>query len=127
MTPGTYDLNLYRGDTWKARFQLYDVIDGAQSPVDLTGATVAAEIRDRPNGLTIVELDCVITLPNIIDVAMTPAMWTDAPTGTGAWDLEITYGNGDVHTAVAGKVTITADVTGSQPVLQAARTGRRSA
>ena len=109
--PGKYDLSLYRGDSFEWRFQLWE--DEARTdPVDLTGATVAAEFRDKSGGLTIVAFRCVVTLPNIIDVFMDAAMWAGAP-ATGVWDLQITFLDGEVRTVVAGKVAVTADVTDS--------------
>jgi hypothetical protein len=111
MLPGKYDLGLYRGDSYAWRFQLWDDADQTEE-TDLTGVTAAAEIRDKSAGLQIVALDCAITLPNIIDVEMTPAMWADCPT-KGIWDLQLTYTGGDVHTVVRGAVAVTPDVTDS--------------
>ena len=114
MTPGKYDLALYRGDSYSWRFQLWRD-PGRTQPLDLTGALVAAEIRDKPGGLTIVVLTCVVTLPNIVDVDLDAEAWVAAPMA-GVWDLEVTMPDGTVQTPVAGKVSVTADVTGSLPV-----------
>jgi len=115
---GKYDLVLYRGDSYTRRVRLWED-DLKTDPVDLTGATVAAEFRDKSGGTNVVALDCTITLPNIIDVSITPDMWVGAPT-SGAWDLEVTYASGAVITYLAGKVTVTPDVTNST-VVRAAR------
>lgn len=121
MTPGKYDLTLYRGDTWKATFNLFTTDDSdVSTPVDLTGATVEAEFRDKPGGATTVALETVVTLPNSIAVELTPELWTGAP-NAGAWDLEVTYPSGDVQTVVAGTVKVTADVTNSPVVVRGAR------
>lgn len=64
MTPGRYDLNLYRGDTYRWRFRLWED-DFKTVPVDLTGSTVAAEFRDKPGVATVVALDTTLTEPNI--------------------------------------------------------------
>jgi hypothetical protein len=114
MTPGKYNLDLYRGDSYAARFVLWQD-DASTIPVDLTGATVAAEIRDKSAGLKIVELDVTVTVPNIVDVYMTPDMYTDCP-AKGVWDLQVTFADGQVHTPIAGAVTITPDVTDSLPM-----------
>ena len=113
MLPGKYDLGLYRGDSYAWRIQLWDDAD-LSDPTDLTGATVAAEIRDKPAGPIIVELDCAVTLPNIVDMTMTPAMWVDCP-AKGVWDLQLTFTGGEVRTVLRGAVTVTADVTESTP------------
>jgi len=109
--PGAYDLKLYRGDSYAWRFTLW-ADDARTVPADLTGATVAAEVRDKPAGSTVVALVCVVTLPNIVDVTLGGVSWLDMP-ASGAWDLQVTYAAGEVHTAVAGKVTVTTDVTAS--------------
>ena len=111
MTPGKFNLDLYRGDSYAWRFILW--ADDAQTvPVDLTGATVAAEIRDKSAGTHIVDLDVVVTQPNIVDVAMTPTMYDTCPS-KGVWDLQVAFADGQVHTPVAGAVTVTPDVTDS--------------
>ena len=111
MTPGKFDLVLYRGDSYEWNFALWADANKTD-PVDLTDAVVAAEIRDKPGGTSVVTLDCTVTLPNEIAVALTAAMWAGAPT-TGAWDLEVSFPTGEVHTVVGGKVTVTADITNS--------------
>jgi hypothetical protein len=109
-SPGKYDLDLYRGDSSEWTFKLWNRdSQGVQTEVDLTGATVAAEIRDKPGGQTVITLNCVVALPNTIYVKLTPAMWSVNLKG-GAWDLEVTNASG-VHTYIAGRVTVTPDVT----------------
>lgn len=111
MAPANYDLALYHGDTYTWRYRLWQ--DEAKTqPIDLTGATVAAEIRDKPGGLKVMTLNCVITQPNIVDVDLPKSAWVDAPP-KGSWDLEVTFPDGTVRTAVAGKVSVTQDVTNS--------------
>lgn len=127
MTPGKFDLQLYRGDSYAWRFRIWT--DTAQTvPANLLGATAMAQIRDKSAGDKIVDLICTITQPNLIDVSMTPAKYSTCPP-SGVWDLQITYSDGQVHTPIAGTVTVTPDVTASQPMalmvdsLRAARYG----
>jgi hypothetical protein len=111
MTPGTFPLDLYRGDSYAWRFVLWQ--DEAKTlPVDLTGATAEAEIRNASAGTTIVTLECTVVVPNSVDVVMTPAMYATCPK-TGVWDLQITFPDGSVHTPIAGPVNLTPDVTDS--------------
>ena len=114
MSPGRYDLNLYRGDTYAWRFQLWEECDRAE-PVDLTGAVAAAEIRDEPAGAVVMALDCSVTPPNIVDVALAADLWAGFAPPAGIWDLQLTYPAGDVQTPIYGLVGITDDVTGSTP------------
>jgi hypothetical protein len=111
MIPGKLDLKLYRGDSYGWQFKLWT--DSARTvAVSLAGATVAAEVRDKPSGVKIVPLTCTITLPNIVNVSMTPAMSVSCPP-KGVWDLQVTYSDGQVQTPVGGAVFIIADVTDS--------------
>jgi len=114
MTPGRFDLNLYRGDSAAWRFQLWEDCDRL-APVDLTGAVVAAEIRDAPAGAVVMPLLCTITEPNIVDVDLPAALWPGFTPAAGIWDLQLTYAAGDVQTPIYGLVGITDDVTGSTP------------
>lgn len=119
MTPGRYDLVLYRGDSYSWTFQLWSDPEKTVA-ISLTGATVAAEFRDKSEGTVVVTFGTTVTLPNTIDVEMTAEQWTGAPTG-GVWDLEVTFPDASVRTMVAGKVSVTADVTNSSPTTFAAR------
>jgi len=111
VTPGKYDLTLYRGDTHAFRVLLW--ADNMQTvPYDLTGAEVEAEIREKSAGTFVVALETVVTLPNIVDVTMTPDLFVTCPS-KGVWDLQVTTADGEVLTPLAGAVTVTPDVTDS--------------
>ena len=111
MTPGTYNLKLYRGDTHNFRVILW-ADDAATVPYDLTGAEVEAEIREKSAGTHVVTLDTVVTLLNTVDVTMTPEMFDTCPL-RGVWDLQVTTAGGEVLTPLAGSVAVMADVTDS--------------
>ena len=112
--PGTYNLDLYKGDSYQWRFRLW--ADPMFSvPIDLTGATVKSEIRDKSGGSTIVALECVIEEPNTVFATLSPADSALCP-AAGVWDLQITYPAGTVSTALAGSVAVTPDVTDSSEV-----------
>jgi hypothetical protein len=109
MTPAAYDLKLYRGDTTRFKVMLWQDT-GKTQPVDLTGATPAAEIRDKTAGVKITTLTCTVSAPGEITVELLPAGYVTVPS-SGVWDLQVTFPSGDVRTMVAGKVTVTGDVT----------------
>ena len=109
MIPGRLPLVLYRGDTSRWQFRLW--LDTAKTqPADLTGASAASQIRDRPGGALIAALTCVITLPNLIDATLAAADSAKLPS-SAVWDMQITYASGDIATVLAGPVNTTSDVT----------------
>jgi hypothetical protein len=113
MIPGKLDLKLYRGDSYAWQFKLWQ--DSARTTpvvISAAGTVVAAEVRDKPGGVKIVPLSCVVTAPNIVNVTMTSAMSISCPP-KGVWDLQVTYPDGQVQTPIGGAVLIIPDVTDS--------------
>ena len=107
----SHPLRLYRGDTARWRYLLW--ADTATTvPLDLTGVLVAAEIRAGTGTTPITPVGCVVTLPNQIDLTLTPAATAGLPS-SAAWDLQLTYPSGDVQTIVGGPVLLTGDITHS--------------
>jgi hypothetical protein len=112
-TPGKLALALYRGDTNRWRFVLWQ--DKEKTiPVDLTGVTVSAEIRNIPGGSDVTVAGILVSPPNTIDMTF------DIPDSRtviarGVWDLQLTMPDGNIHTLLAGPVTTTPDVVGSGP------------
>lgn len=112
MTPGKFNLSLYRGDTYQWRFVLW--ADAEKTvPVDLAGVTVKSEIRDKPGGTLQATLACEIESPNIIVAALSAVESEKLIAPAAAWDLQLCYNSGDVTTILAGQVKITQDVTES--------------
>ena len=109
MIPADYQLEIYRGDSAHWRFKLW-AAPGV--PTDLTGATPKAEIRDRPAGTQVGLMDCAVTLPNIVDMMLSPEVSHMLPS-RGVWDLQITYSSSEVQTPIGGAVIVTPDVTDS--------------
>ena len=110
MTPGDYALTLYRGDTYRWTFILW--ADANKTvPVDLTNATVKAEIRDKSAGTHITSMTCTTSLPNTIHMVLDATSCKTAV--NGKWDLQITDPINGVRTVLGGTVTITDDITDS--------------
>jgi hypothetical protein len=114
MQPGKFDLTLYRGDSYEWQFVLWQDEDKTV-PVDLTGATVAAEIRDKTAGRTVIDLQPRVDVSNVVTIRVTPDMYKRCP-ARGVWDLQILFPDGHVHTPIYGTVTVTGDVTQSLPM-----------
>lgn len=111
MIPGKYDLNLYRGDSYAWQLKLWND-QNRTDPTVLTGAVVAAQIRDKPSGEKIVDLGCTVTAPNIINLTISPGQSASAPP-KGVWDLQITFADSTVQTPIGGTVKVIPDVTAS--------------
>lgn len=112
--PTIYDLGIYRGNTF--RMQLTAWQDDAETvPLDLTGATAAAEIRDKAMGKLLATLDVVLTPPNTVDLELHASVTATLAPGKRAWDLEVALANGDIRTVLAGAVQVVANVTHSVP------------
>jgi hypothetical protein len=110
--PGVYDLSIYRGDNFGFQVVLWEDPDKT-TPVDLTGATAKAEIRDNPGGVLSVAFVCTITPPNTVALALDAA--AAAMVRAGVWDLQITRADGWISTVLGGAVELTPDVTDSTP------------
>jgi hypothetical protein len=115
MNPGKFDLNMYRGDTYSWRFILWK--NAAKTdPIDLTDATIDMEIKDKPSSPSpSLSMPCVIVLPNIVEISMTPLMYNGCPS-KGVWDMQITFPDGQVHTPIGGAISITQDITKSSQI-----------
>jgi hypothetical protein len=121
MTPGRFDLKLYRGDSYAWQFTLWE--DDAQTiPVDLTGFEVAAEIRNESAGTVYATLGTTITGTNTIEMKLSAVQCQACP-AKGVWDLQLTDPAPtppEVRTVVVGLVLTLPDVTDSVPAPAAA-------
>jgi hypothetical protein len=109
-----YSLRVYRGDTHRWRFFLWADSDRTTA-VDLTGVTVAAEIRAGTGTTPVVPLTVSVTAPNQIDLSLAASAAASLP-ASAKWDLQLTYASGDVQTVVAGSVLVSGDITASVAV-----------
>jgi hypothetical protein len=107
MTPSTYALVLYRGDSYRWVFRFWLDPDKTQ-PVDFTGVSARAAMIV---GSTVVPLACSLALPNEITMTLEGATWSGIAPGSGRWDLELTDAGGWISTPLAGSVSVRADVT----------------
>lgn len=114
MLPATYDLSLYRGDTLRLQLRLW-LNEDRDDPADLDGVIAASQIRLKPDGEPVLELQCLLTLPNVIDLTLDADASRNLPR-KGVWDVQLIYPGGDVITPIGGKVTMKKDVTLPMPV-----------
>ena len=105
------DLLIYQGDDYRATVTLSNQ-DG--SPVDLTGFTAQAQIReDVADVAPDVLVEIGTTLGTSAVELSIPNAQTKLLNGTYRWDLQLTSADGFITTVLAGKVTATAEVTRS--------------
>jgi hypothetical protein len=109
--PAVKNIKVVRGDTEQLNVTFF-ATDGV-TPVNLTGAAFAAQIRTEKNSATIAA-SFVCTVPDptngtvqLVLPAVSSAALTD---GVAYWDLQRTVGS-VVTTILAGKCTVLADVT----------------
>jgi hypothetical protein len=108
--PSDFPLCLYRGDTYRWQFALWQ--DAAKAtPVDLTDATVTSEICAVMNGAVMATLACTVTLPNIVTIALAADESRKLTMVPARWDFQIVWPAGDVKSPVAGAVTVQLDAT----------------
>lgn len=115
--PGNYPLQLYRGDTNRWDFKLWEDPDKT-TPTDLTDVLTKAEIREKPSGTTIIAMTTIVEGPNTIHMLLLPSQSLLVP-AKAVWDLQLTLVNGDILTILRGDVAMTPDVTDSTVVVAA--------
>ena len=105
--PDNIDMEFWRGDQQDFEIVLENE-DG--TPIDLTGATATATIRQTFNSPTTYEFDCTIHDGNQVSLTLTSATSATIPGGEYIWNFQITFFNGAVRTFLAGDVTVFEDV-----------------
>lgn len=106
--PASYPIHVYRGDTWSMKVT---ILDSAQEPVDLTGDTIAAQVRGCADGPLL--LDLVVTIDDPTSGVVVLSLPPDAVLNGDpmVWDLQRTSAAGLVRTLLRGRLTATPDVT----------------
>lgn len=116
MTPGSLDLIIYQGSTFKRVIRLTDATPAA---IDLTGSTARMHIRQAITDATpMIELNEANGRALITDAAAgeITLLITDEDTAAldftkGVYDLEVEYSDGTVDRVLEGKVKLSKEVT----------------
>ncbi len=110
--PGKMTMRIRRGDSYAA---VATWTRGAPAvPVDLAGATVAAQIRaDADSSAILATIAATVTnaAGGVITLALTPVQTAALTPGVAVWDLQVSLSPTDVHTILAGPVIVERDVT----------------
>src|SRR4051812_24463532 len=102
------DLPMYQGDTFAA---IVEVENADGTPADLTGYTVASQIRRGPADLApeiTAVIAAVILPPGSISLSLTAEQTSLLPIQENLyWDLELTAADDVVTTVLSGSVLVT--------------------
>jgi hypothetical protein len=107
-SPASIQLVIYRGDDFA--FAL-DVQDTDGNPVDLTGATVTAEVRAQPGAIDVLTTFDTTIDGSAITLRLSHTDTAALSTAGGVWDVQVTRADGVVVTLANGQVRVFADVT----------------
>lgn len=115
---GKKDLNIYQGATFRFDFSLSQVVDGVESPVDITNATAKMQIRPSYSSNTLyldLGADGYISITDPINGTVTidvPASVTETLDFSSAvYDIDIVFQDGFVLKLVQGNVILSLGVT----------------
>lgn len=116
MTTATNDIEFKAGDTFNYDLQY---LDSEGSPIDMTGMSVAMQVREAATSAVIAEtatggiVDAVngqMTL-TLSKTQTQNLLAVEDPRKTYAYDVEVTFADTTVFTIVEGKVKVTQSVT----------------
>lgn len=105
---------LREGETYRRRLRW---LDSKMRPINLTGAVVAIQFRDKPDGLLLANLTVlngglvVTPLLGQIDIYITAAQTAAYTFVKAHWDCKVTLSNGDVRYILEGAVIVFRSVT----------------
>lgn len=102
--PGAYDITIQQGADWDKTFQLFD---SNQDPVDLTGATVEAEVwtEHKHSKLADFTLTWVDREIGKFSLSLSDTITLTLPE-TGYYDIKVTDANGLSNYWVRGKAIL---------------------
>lgn len=115
--PGNYKFNLYQGDTLRLPITYKQGPLGAEVGVDLTGATLAGQVRltvddVSPTATFTVTADADQgTNPGLMEAVLDELDTANLSEPQYLYDIEITWPNGDVQTILYGTITMRKEVT----------------
>lgn len=107
--PVTVNLTVYHGDSWSQYFRLRQ----GETPLDLTGATVASWARPAIKSPVVPLTAAIVDPPTSgVVVVSAPASGPLLP-WPYAYDLEITAA-GQVTTWIRGQISVTSEITNAE-------------
>jgi hypothetical protein len=107
-TPAKHDLKLYKRDDAQYEMRFLDV-QGVV--VDLTGASASAQVRNSLGALIGTLQVVIVEADNAVRISILREEYDTWKWAEGFYDLQITFGSGDVKTVLEGKIEIKGDRT----------------
>jgi hypothetical protein len=104
--PAAVDLGLYQGDDFSMTLS---VVDTAGNPIDLSGGTVAAQIRATRSSTTVAGTFTTTVSVNVVTLVLSAAQSTSLPQ-LCVWDCALTQG-AVVTTLAGGRLELMSRVT----------------
>lgn len=124
MAAGTLDIVIEQGATFKRILTLTDDASPTPNPIDLTGCTARAQVRDKTSNTVSYAFTCTITnaAGGVISVTMSATNTALIPAAVQnkdgkkidkdyVWDLEIVYADTTVVRLLQGKATLSPEAT----------------
>lgn len=122
--PGKYDIELFRGDTFDLPLvnnvaTAWDSQGNATAwtPVDMTGGSLLAQVRDSTDYsatvLVTFTINSFVPASGSFTLHLAPSDTATAGWQTGFWDLQYTAASGAVQTLMYGEVTMIDDASHS--------------
>lgn len=104
------NLTIDQGSTFKANI---DVTDADGDALNLTGYTVAGQVRKNYNSSTATDFTASVTnvSDGVIQISLTGTQTNGLKAGRYVYDVEITSSSGEVTRVIEGQVEVTPGVT----------------
>jgi uncharacterized cupin superfamily protein len=108
--PSNTDLVLYKGDYVEILLTLKDSLG---APLNLTGATPKAQLKSDYSDREPKEFTCTVTAAEEgkVRIFLPSSATSELLPGSYIWDFQITAGDGNTRTYLAGDVTVYNEVT----------------
>ena len=111
LRPAQYNVNIWRNDTWNQVFE----IKVNSEPVDLTGSSIAIQVRKKANSttidLTLSTEDGSIAIVGENNNQIILNKQVTIASGSYLYDMSVSFPSGEVKTYIWGNFMVQEDIT----------------